>query len=60
MKLSLIPYHHPADCTPVPTTSATEDPFRVAYHVWKPKPNFKKTNPGEPDFRIAVVRYVIL
>ena len=30
-------------------------PFRVAFDVWKPQPSFKKSGPGEPDYRIAVV-----
>lgn len=34
-----------------------EDPFRVAFDVWKPTriPTFAKTDPGNPDFRIAVI-----
>ncbi|KAK9480792.1 tRNA-splicing endonuclease subunit sen54 N-term-domain-containing protein [Lipomyces japonicus] len=30
-------------------------PFRIAYNVWKPRPSFKKSKPGEPDFRVVVV-----
>jgi len=30
-------------------------PLRCSYHVWKPRPDFKKSSPGPPDFRIAVV-----
>lgn len=34
----------------------TDEAFRVTYHVWKPgSVTFKKSAPGEPDFRIAVV-----
>ena len=34
----------------------TDESFRVTYHVWKPgSVTFKKSAPGEPDFRIAVV-----
>lgn len=29
--------------------------FTVTYHVWKPRPNFKKSAPGPPDFYICVV-----
>ena len=27
----------------------------VCYHIWKPNPTFKKSAPGEPDFKVAVV-----
>ena len=30
-------------------------PLRCSYYVWKPRPDFKKSSPGPPDFRIAVV-----
>ncbi|KZF19412.1 hypothetical protein L228DRAFT_263743 [Xylona heveae TC161] len=36
-------------------TGTTDPPFRVAYHIYKPTPSFKKSAPGPPDFRIAVV-----
>lgn len=37
-------------------TAPTDPGFRVTYHVFKPGSNtFKKTAPGPPDFRIAVV-----
>lgn len=55
-KLAIIPSHHPAKGVAEPTSAATEYPFRVAYNVWKPQPHFKKSDPGEPDFRLAVVR----
>ena len=29
--------------------------LRCSFHVWKPRPDFKKSSPGQPDFRIAVV-----
>lgn len=54
--LALIPSHHPPT-TPIPLSpgTGTKSPYRIAYHVWKPHPNFKKSNPGPPDFRIAIV-----
>src|SRR5690606_14051886 len=54
-KLALIPSHHPKLGAAVPTSARTEDPYRIAYNVWKPQPHFKKSDPGEPDFRLAVV-----
>lgn len=29
--------------------------LRPSFNVWKPAPDFKKSTPGEPDFRIVVV-----
>ncbi|MCJ1391783.1 tRNA-splicing endonuclease subunit sen54 [Xylographa bjoerkii] len=29
--------------------------LRCSFYVWKPRPVFKKSSPGPPDFRIAVV-----
>jgi len=52
--LSLIPYHNPTlppSSPPTPTTP----PFRITYHIYKPSPTFKKSSPGPPDFRIAVI-----
>ncbi|KAK6497671.1 tRNA-splicing endonuclease subunit sen54 [Arthrobotrys musiformis] len=34
---------------------AKTSPFTVTYHVWKPRPNFKKSAPGPPDFYVCVV-----
>ena len=55
-RLALIPYHDPilasSNCL---SSKNTDPPFRVAYNVWKPRPNFRKSSPGEPDFRVAVV-----
>lgn len=58
-RLSLIPFHDPtthfqpqseADIIP------TDPSFRITYHVYKPgHPTFKKSSPGTPDFRIAII-----
>ncbi|KAI9844942.1 MAG: tRNA-splicing endonuclease subunit sen54 [Thelocarpon superellum] len=65
--LSAIPSHDPTLAASSPATTATATapafstpppstvPFRVAFHVWKPQPDFKKSMPGPPDYRIAVV-----
>lgn len=56
-RLALIPYHDPAArFGPDDSESATDPNFRITYHVWKPgSTTFKKSAPGIPDFRIAVV-----
>ncbi|KAH7409301.1 tRNA-splicing endonuclease subunit sen54 N-term-domain-containing protein [Cadophora sp. MPI-SDFR-AT-0126] len=55
-QLAIIPRHKPF---PVPTNPAPppEDPYRVVFLLWKPSriPTFAKSNPGIPDFRVAVV-----
>ncbi|KAK2746966.1 tRNA-splicing endonuclease subunit sen54 [Myotisia sp. PD_48] len=55
--ISIIPTHDPN--TPdheiqrheIPPSS----PYQVAFHVYKPSTPFKKSNPGPPDFRLAVI-----
>ncbi|KAH0545579.1 hypothetical protein FGG08_000410 [Glutinoglossum americanum] len=55
-RLALIPYHNPTLASLESVSSkSTDPPFRIAYNVWKPRPGFKKSSPGEPDFRVAVV-----
>jgi len=54
-RLALIPSHHPPHEPTTLTSVNARAPFRVAYHVWKPRPSFKKSDPPPPDFRIAVV-----
>merc|ERR1711964_277661 len=55
-QIAIIPRHKPS---PVPTNPAPapEDPYRVVFLLWKPSriPTFAKSNPGIPDFRVAVV-----
>ncbi|KAL7272798.1 tRNA-splicing endonuclease subunit sen54 [Rhizina undulata] len=53
-RLSLIPCHHPARKTPA-TPAPPSPPFTVTYHVWKPRPHFKKSDPPPPDFRVCVI-----
>jgi len=56
-RLALIPYHDPtAQFGPKDPESATDPAFRITYHVWKPgSTTYKKSAPGPPDFRVAVV-----
>ncbi|KAK6540411.1 tRNA-splicing endonuclease subunit sen54 [Orbilia ellipsospora] len=32
-----------------------DEKFRITFQVWKPRPNFRKSAPGPPDFYICVV-----
>ena len=69
-QLALIPFHDPALPTERELQSQAKEPaesrgglpadqrhpvLRVAFYVWKPRPAFKKSSPGPPDFRIAVL-----
>jgi tRNA-splicing endonuclease subunit Sen54 len=59
-KLALIPFHDPTKQHRPQSTSQllpeTSPDLRITYHVYKPSAtNFKKSAPGPPDFRIAVV-----
>ena len=57
-RLALVNFHDPSQETEPtdPTPPTTDSNFRVTYHVWKPgSATFKKSSPGPPDFRIAVV-----
>ncbi|KAK9330268.1 tRNA-splicing endonuclease subunit sen54 N-term-domain-containing protein [Lipomyces starkeyi] len=51
--LQIIPFY--SHRVSIVTPKSTTVPFRVAYNIWKPRPSFKKSNPGEPDFRVVVV-----
>ena len=57
-RLALIDFHdssaarQPAS----PETPASDPAFRITYHVYKPgSTTYKKSDPGSPDFRLAVV-----
>ncbi|KAK9463140.1 tRNA-splicing endonuclease subunit sen54 N-term-domain-containing protein [Lipomyces oligophaga] len=52
-RLQIIKFHKPL-AEEIEANDATL-PFKICYHVWKPRPSFKKSSPTEPDFRIAVV-----
>ncbi|KAK3069033.1 tRNA-splicing endonuclease subunit sen54 [Teratosphaeriaceae sp. CCFEE 6253] len=57
-RLALIQWDDPTS-VPTPAVAAspsTDENFRITYNVWKPgSATFKKSDPGPPDFRIAVV-----
>ncbi|KAL1959142.1 hypothetical protein VTO42DRAFT_2929 [Malbranchea cinnamomea] len=52
--LSIIPSHDPTFPDP-PVSPPTNAPYSVAFHVYKPSTVFRKSNPGPPDFRLAVI-----
>lgn len=56
-RLRIVQWHDPSKTRPPsePHASDVESPLRITYNVWKPRPDFKKTEPGPPDFRIAVI-----
>ena len=56
--LQFIPFHDPSNAKPTYSQLAPpqfDSTFHVTYHVYKPSPKFKKSTPGPPDFRVAVV-----
>lgn len=69
--LAIIPFHDPTSSTQWElSTKLCPEPemldaagmhiqqhtsLRPSFHVWKPRPDFKKSTPGPADFRIAVV-----
>jgi tRNA-splicing endonuclease subunit Sen54 len=55
-ELAIIPRHKPAPLLEAAATPV-EPLFELVYDIWKPSriPNFAKSNPGVPDFRVAVV-----
>ncbi|SMQ53981.1 unnamed protein product [Zymoseptoria tritici ST99CH_3D7] len=59
-RLALIPFYNPSLQTQPnpsnPEAVETTPPFRITYHIYKPgSTTYKKSSPGTPDFRIAVV-----
>lgn len=55
-QVAIIPRHKPS-LFPKSTAETSQSPYRLAFHLWKPSriPTFAKSNPGVPDFRIAVI-----
>ncbi|KAL1311834.1 hypothetical protein AAFC00_001909 [Neodothiora populina] len=54
-RLALVPGYDPSARKPEPSPP-TDPAFRITYHLWKPgSTTYKKSDPGQPDFRIAVV-----
>ncbi|TVY55092.1 putative tRNA-splicing endonuclease subunit tsp-5, partial [Lachnellula suecica] len=56
-QIAVIPRHKPSATPEDPSSpSPADDPYRVIFHLWKPTkiPHFQKSNPGVPDFRVAI------
>ncbi|EEP79796.1 predicted protein [Uncinocarpus reesii 1704] len=57
--LSIIPAFNPAipdsDPTIIESSSRSTSPYRLAFNVYKPSTPFRKSSPGTPDFRLAVI-----
>lgn len=56
-QIAVIPRHRPLSTPENPSSaSPANDPYRVIFHLWKPSrvPTFAKSDPGIPDFRVAV------
>lgn len=54
-RLALVSGYDPAVRSKI-GPSPTDPAFRITYHLWKPgSTTYKKSDPGPPDFRIAVV-----
>lgn len=55
-RLALVESYDPSAQTQSSSAPISDSDFRITYHVWKPgSQTFKKSAPGPPDFRIAVV-----
>ena len=55
--LALIPWYDPTQQRAKPTAqSQSKSDLSITYHVWKPNnAAYKKSDPGPPDFRVAVL-----
>lgn len=57
--LDIVPHHKPPHSNTIHASLSSaepEYPYRVAFDVWKPTAgSFRKSAPGEPNFRVAVV-----
>ncbi|KAG9907378.1 hypothetical protein KCV02_g14989, partial [Aureobasidium melanogenum] len=54
-RLAIIPSYDPTARKKY-SAETTDPAFRITYHLWKPgSTTYKKSDPGTPDFRIAVV-----
>ena len=54
-QIAIVPRHKPC-VVPTEPAPVPEDPFRVAFYLWKASKlaTFAKSNPGAPDFRVAI------
>lgn len=57
-RLALIDFHDSSAARQpqTPETPNTDPAFRITYHIYKPgSTTYKKSDPGPPDFRLAVI-----
>ena len=45
--------------TVLPPPPPSLEPFSIAWQVYRPNANFRKTNPGQPDFLVAITSYAL-
>ena len=52
-QIAIIPRHK---SSPIPKETESEYPYCIVYELWKPTriPTFAKSNPGTPDFQVAI------
>ncbi|EFE44618.1 tRNA splicing endonuclease subunit (Sen54), putative [Trichophyton verrucosum HKI 0517] len=53
--LSIIPAYDPSHPDDEINKNPPSSPYKIAFYVYKPSTPYKKSNPGPPDFRLAVV-----
>ncbi|OAL69935.1 tRNA splicing endonuclease subunit [Trichophyton violaceum] len=53
--LSIVPAYDPSRPDDEINKTPPSFPYKIAFHVYKPSTPYKKSNPGPPDFRLAVV-----
>lgn len=53
--LQIIPSYNRSSPPTFSLPADSTNPFRVTYHIYKPTGKFRKTDPGPPDYRIAVI-----
>jgi tRNA-splicing endonuclease subunit Sen54 len=55
--VSIIPFHSPPDTPGLidPYVEPSESNATITYHVYKPGSQWRKTDPGAPDFYVSVI-----
>lgn len=54
-RLDLIESHDQTQAPSFTDNADPSDPFRVIFHVYKPDAQFRKSDPGTPHYRVAVI-----
>lgn len=53
-RLQFVPCHAPQSSS-ILTENSVANPLQLSFDVWKPNSRFKKSDPGMPDFRVAII-----